>query len=81
MDRRQGRILRIYSSFTVGIGGLLLSVPLALILGSLFLTPSEHGHAFFSPQEATLFLFSILLGMFIAIIVGVKYYRFRGKAK
>ena len=80
---KNGRIrtLVIFSSITVGIGGFLLTVPLTIFLGGLLIGPSERGHAFFSSQEATLFLISILVGLIVAVIVGVKYYQYQGKSK
>lgn len=81
MKNRRDQTLRIFSSITVGLGGLLLTVPLTIILGGMLLGPSEQGHAFFSPQEAKLFLVSLLIALIVAVIVGVKYYQYQGKSK
>ena len=81
MQKHQIQILRIFSSITVRIGGFLLTTPLVMFLGGKLLDPSNKGHAFFSQQEATLFLLSILLGLLVAVVVGVKCYRYIGKSK
>lgn len=81
MKNRRAQILRVYSSITLGIGGFLLTVPLTIFLGALLLDPSEQGHAFFSPQEVVLFLISIFAGLIVAVVVGVKNYRYQGKSK
>jgi hypothetical protein len=36
----------------------------------------QQGHAFFSPQDAILFMGSILAGLIVAAFVGMKYYRY-----
>lgn len=74
------QILRIYYSVTVGIGACLLTAPLTIFFGGILFHPDQ-GHAFFSPQELNLFLFGILLGLFVATVVGMKYYLYLGKAK
>ena len=81
MKNRRDQTLRIFSSITVGLCGFLLTVPLTIILGEMLLGPSEQGHAFFSPQEAMLFLVSALMALIVAVIVGVKYYKYQGKSK
>ncbi len=81
MKNRQYQISRIVSSITMGLGGFLLTVPLTIILGGMLFGPSEQGHAFFSPQEAKLFLVSLLIALIVAVIVGVKYYQYKGKSK
>ena len=81
MKNRRDQISKIFSSIIVGLGGFLLTVPLIIILGAMLLSPSEQGHAFFSPQEARLFLVSALTALIVAVIVGVKYYKYQGKSK
>jgi hypothetical protein len=81
MKRYQLQLQRIFSSVTLGIGSFLFTVPVTLFLGDKLIKPSQHGHAFFSQQEMGLLLFSILLGLVIAIAAGVKCYRYLGKSK
>ena len=75
------QILRIYYSITVGIGGFLFTVLITIFFGGRLLEPPEQGHAFFSPQEANLFLLAILLGLVVAIAAGVKYFIDFSKSK
>ena len=79
MNSRQNRIVRMLSSITVGIIAFCLTLPLVIFLGSIFLSPPQ-GHAFFSAQDAILFLISIFVGLTVAIFVGIKYYRYLGKS-
>jgi hypothetical protein len=80
MDFRQHLISRVISSTAVCIFAFCLTFPLVGLLGNILFNPQQ-GHAFFSPQEATLFLISFLMGLTVGIVAGIKYYRFLGKSK
>jgi len=73
------KLVRILSSIIVGIVGFCLAALLIGNLGAIFVT--EHGHAFFSQQEAVLFLMSILLGLIVAIVIGIKFHRYLSNRK
>jgi hypothetical protein len=69
-----------FASASVGITAFCLTLSLTLFLGGVVLDLPQ-GHAFFSPQDVMLLFISLLAGLIIAIISGVKYYRYLGKAR
>ena len=73
MNSRQNCIAQFLSSVAIGIVGFCMTMPIVILLGGLLLGPLE-GHAFFSTRDAILFLISILLGLIVAVFVGIKYY-------
>jgi hypothetical protein len=81
MKRYWLQLQRVFSSVAVGIGGFVITMFVTILLGEILPDPSEHGHAFFSPQDANLFLLSILLGLLVAIVVSAKCYRYIGNAR
>ena len=81
MSSRQDRILRVLSRICVGIVAFCLTLMLVLILGvillSLFL-PMDSA-AFFHPEVIVLLLFAILVGWMVAVLEGIRHFRYTGK--
>ncbi|HEU4744703.1 MAG TPA: hypothetical protein VFS61_05670 [Anaerolineales bacterium] len=73
MNSRQKLITKVITSIAIGIIGFCLTMPIVILSGGLLFGPPE-GHAFFSPRDAGLFLTSILVGLAVAVFVGIKYH-------
>jgi hypothetical protein len=75
MNSRRNRILRVLSSIAGGIMAFCLSFPAAMLLGALLLRPQQRD-TFFSPEVVGLFLLSSLVACAVAVLAGMKYYRY-----
>jgi phage-related protein len=80
MNQRQRHNLRAISSVLVGIMAFFIAFFVALFVGGILLGPLQTD-VLIPPQLAALFLISILVGLIVAVFVGIKYYRHMEKSQ